>query len=521
MKIPVDVYKEYQNCVSFNSNIGLYETVKQNENFYVGNQWEGVIAPDLDKPIFNLMKRVVGYLNAMLVSDDIAVSMTAYGDADGNADADMEVIKQEISRIMENNSMYIQNRDAVRNASVDGDACFHVYFDPNIKTNNNVGEIVIELVDNTNVLFGNENCVDVQKQPFIILSSRRMLDSVKEEARQNGIKQDQIDLIQEDSDEEGNNGETYSMGGKVTVLTKYWKEKGTVHFSKSTHNVFIKEATNTELKMYPVSYMTWEKIKNCYHGQAVITGMIPNQIFINKLFAMAMKYQMEMAFPKIVYDKTRIPEWSNKIGAIGVFGDVNSAITKNLPPAEMSNQVLLLIEKTIEYTRDFLGASDTALGTVNPENTSAIIAVQKATAIPLQLPRMAYYQFVEDYIRILVDVMSVYYGVRKAFVQEADSPMTTITDYDFSTIQKYDMKLKVDIGAGAYFDELTQMQTVDNLYKNGIIKDAVTYLNSIPDKYLKNKAAIIKQAKAEQLQMAQMAQTQGLPQGEPSSLPQI
>ena len=81
------------------------------------------------------------------------------------------------------------------------------------------------MVDNTNVLFGNENCVDVQKQPFIILSSRRMLDSVKEEARQNGIKQDQIDLIQEDSDEEGNNGETYSMGGKVTVLTKYWKEK--------------------------------------------------------------------------------------------------------------------------------------------------------------------------------------------------------------------------------------------------------------------------------------------------------
>ncbi|MFQ7004766.1 MAG: hypothetical protein ACLRRT_14530 [Ruthenibacterium lactatiformans] len=41
----------------------------------------------------------------------------------------------------------------------------------------------------------------------------------------------------------------------------------------------------------------------------------------------------------------------------------------------------------IEYTRDTMGASDAALGNVTPDNTSAIIAVQKATSMPLELQR--------------------------------------------------------------------------------------------------------------------------------------
>ena len=46
---PEEIFQEYQKGIDYKSRIGLYETVQQNENFYLGKQWEGVNAPDLDK----------------------------------------------------------------------------------------------------------------------------------------------------------------------------------------------------------------------------------------------------------------------------------------------------------------------------------------------------------------------------------------------------------------------------------------------------------------------------------------
>lgn len=49
---PAEIWAEYEQGKSYNqlSDVDLYNTVRQNENFYIGKQWEGVRAPDLDKP---------------------------------------------------------------------------------------------------------------------------------------------------------------------------------------------------------------------------------------------------------------------------------------------------------------------------------------------------------------------------------------------------------------------------------------------------------------------------------------
>ena len=36
------VFELYDKGVQFNQNIELYENVENNENFYIGKQWEGV-----------------------------------------------------------------------------------------------------------------------------------------------------------------------------------------------------------------------------------------------------------------------------------------------------------------------------------------------------------------------------------------------------------------------------------------------------------------------------------------------
>ena len=212
-----------------------------------------------------------------------------------------------------------------------------------------------------------------------------------------------------------------------------------------------------------------------------------------------MEHVKKMAFPKIAYNRALLPGgWSNRAGeAIPVNGDPNLALCANLGGADMSNQVISLIEKTISYTRDTMGASDAALGNIRPDNTSAIIAVQKSAQMPLELQRMAFYDFVEQYIRIFLEIMRVDYGLRYVNTsnQEGESfPQLT----DFSQLEYLQLKLDVDVGAGSFWSELAQVQTIDNLLQNGIISDPITYLDSIPDGYIKNKAKMIAKLKEQQ-----------------------
>ena len=66
---------EYQRATAYKQRIGLYETVRQNENFFLGRQWEGVNAPDLEKPVNNIIRRIVTYAIAQIVSDDVSASL--------------------------------------------------------------------------------------------------------------------------------------------------------------------------------------------------------------------------------------------------------------------------------------------------------------------------------------------------------------------------------------------------------------------------------------------------------------
>ena len=52
---PEAIWQEYQKGMQFNQNMQLYDTVKKNENFYLGKQWEGLNAPDLEQPVLNIL----------------------------------------------------------------------------------------------------------------------------------------------------------------------------------------------------------------------------------------------------------------------------------------------------------------------------------------------------------------------------------------------------------------------------------------------------------------------------------
>lgn len=506
---PEGVWAEYQRGINYNTEILLYERVERNENFFNGNQWIGLKAPDIETPTLNFLERVVTYFIAMLVSDDVGINIKSFK---GGMEADIvdNVLQKEIERVIERTKAKTLHRDIIRDAAVDGDGFFFLRFDPNVETGQeSLGEICIETINNTDVIFGNPYDRNVQSQPYILIVQRRQVNSVKMEAREDGNPE--WDLIQADSAayptfEDAINDDL------VTVITKLWfdKETQSVHWCKCTENVMLKDDIDLGYKLYPIAMFNWKKVRNSYHGVPAITdGVIHNQIYVNTMWALFNIQTKKATFPTIFYDRTKIDRWDNRAGAaIATVGSPDQSVAMNFKPADFSRQAVEIVQMTIDYTKEFMGASDAALGNVKPENTSAIIAVQKASAVPLELQRLGFYQFVEDYVRIIIDMICTDYGLRESIYAPEALDEETRTLVDFSLIKPDLLDLSIDIGSSAYFSELTQIQTADNLFANGVIQDAELYLESIPDKYIKNKDKIIESIQA----MKQQQMMQAMPQ---------
>lgn len=496
-KKPSGIWQEYQKALQFNESIDLVEKVKNNENFFLGRQWEGVNAPDLDKPVFNILKRVVNYFIAMLVSDDIGLRLGLFNRVEDSVSRIMlRVTERQIRQIMEFNRFGALSRGILRDAAVDGDGVMHVFFNPDRKSGHPdmPGLIELEAIDNTSIYFGNPQVGNVQKQPYILIEYRRLVDEVKAEMKEMGRPKADIDAIRPDSAQHDLFAEDERIyDDKVTVILKYWKENGKIHYLKTTENTIVKPETKTDMTLYPICFMNWERVKNCYHGQSIIEGLIPNQMAINKLSALAQRFIRQQAFPRVFYDETKLDRWVEGIAPIAVRGDPTRIVSTDTHNISMSSQVGEYIDKYVSLTKDLMGASDAALGNVQPDNTSAIIAVQKATAVPLELVRQSYYQFVEDFVRICVDQMRIFYG-KRTVVTEDDAGADQEVTFDFSTLSDYVLEFNVDIGTAAYWSEMTSIQSLDNLFAKQLV-DPVTYLESVPSSAIPNKAKIVEKAK--------------------------
>lgn len=505
------VWDEYQTGVRFNESLNLYEQVKQNENFFIGRQWEGVKAKKLIKPQFNILRRVVNLFVSLVVSDSITANIRPFIAEDSDETARFtKIISAEFDRIFEMCKMNDQNRMALRNAAVHGDTAAYFYLDPDADSGQEAeGRICCEIIDTTEIIPANPYSADIQKQRFLILSSRREVDEVREDARANGVPADQLHLIQGDANGEDKTAMGLPDTGRVTVLLKLWKENGTVHAIKTTQNCIVMPERDTEYTLYPVAFLRWEAVRNQFHGMGAIAGEIPNQIFINKMYAYTMAALERNAFPTIIYNKKALPNGlsDDPTAAYGVSGEPDKALFVQTGVHNVSGQISEFIDKTIAYTRDTMGASDAALGNIKPDNTSAIIAVQKASATPLELQKMAFYQFVEDYVRVLIDMIATDYGTRTVSYTD-DNGEENITQFDFSALKGMHLRVNVDIGSAAMWSEVSQMQTMDNLFAKQIVSDPVLYLESIPDGVLTNKGALIAHLKQQRAQMEEMAQAQ-------------
>ena len=316
-----------------------------------------------------------------------------------------------------------------------------------------------------------------------------------------------------------------AFGEPVVKTRDVMRRVERVHVTKATRDAVIFEDVDTGLSRYPIAWGNWERQKNQYHGRALVTGLVPNQIFINMMFAMAMRHLQLMGFPKTVYNADLIGNWSNEIGqAIGVRGlqpgQSISQVAYNLQPADMSNQILTVIDRAIAYTKDCMGATDAQLGNVKPDNTSAIMVLQSNAEVPLENIRAGLHEWIEDIGAILLDMMGAYYGerpvVREKELEEpvigadgnpvigADGRMETrkvvrrvMEPFDFGVFRQLWLRVRADVGAASQFSEIATTQTLDNLRAAGVL-DIVQYLERVPERLIPRKQELIEALKKQE-----------------------
>lgn len=482
-----------------------YDMVDTNWEMFKGNQYVNSHASsEMPKPVFNIIKRIITFFVAMLTASPVKVSFSqiamATEDDEVNEDAvteeDLELLNAEFENFAERVKLQSKVRDSYKDGAITGDFAWHLYFDPDKKPYDGKygdaeGEICMEVVDGVNVYLANPNNRNLQDQSYVLISGRDMIEDLQAEYKQHN-KDDY--KLQSDNDTEYQAGydsrieiEDLDGTGKATYVIMYEKktveekdEDGNkrkvtkVFVTKSIAEVNIYENVDIGLSMYPVVMDNWERQKNNYHGLALCTSIVPNQIFINRMFAAVMLHLLKSAFPKAVYDKNRITNWTNRIdGAIGVNmqpGENIKSIAGYLAPGTMSPQIIQVIDLAWSYTKETLGANDAMLGDVNPEQASgaAISVTAKQSAIPLTGPRDNMYDALECLGNIFQDMVSAYYGIRPV-AKDADDGGKEVVMYDFTKLKAAYLKTKVDVGSTTPYDEMADQLTAERYLQDGHI----------------------------------------------------
>lgn len=480
------IWKQYQRGKEYLENKELYTIADINHKFYIGEQWdENAKKLKQPLPVMNIIKPICDYKIGVVAQNNMIINYSSENFSNQEmekdeigisfkeiADKTMELLNKYARKAWENNNMEAEMWNIVKEACIGGTSIAYFYYKDNKE--------VMEIVDNNNIYFSDENDKDIQSQDYILITFRRPVEQIKQEAKKNGLDTAIIQQIKADKDIDeqiGNKIEVETEDGKALCILKLYKKNGTVHMMKSTKNVIYVEETNLNLTYYPLAKLCWIDEKGSSRGRGEPQSLINNQKEINKTLARRLLAVTMTAYPKLAYLKNAIsnPNSLDKVGvAIGIEGNSVqniSSVIDYLRPVQISPDAKQINDELQTNTKELAGAGDVALGTVNPEAVSgrAIIAVRDASTIPLNSQVSKYHKFVEDIARIWFDLWQNAVTEEKQVIIEQKNEETGKIDTIAQSIpkellQRLKVNIRIDISNANPYSKYAQEQTIENLF---------------------------------------------------------
>lgn len=494
------IWQEYQKGVDYNRRKGIYTDTEQNYAFYHGDQWRGAKTGDIKPITLNVIKPIVKYKLGVINQNGYAICFNP-----NNFDnPDMLQEMQELCKNLSKNADLVWEREQIDNKirEVMKDSCINSEGIAYNFFNEQENKIEVEIIDKNNIYYGNEADSDIQSQPYIILSFRRTVISVKEEAERNGMSKEEIDNIVADNEIEeqaGYDGSNQEISDMCLVLLKLYKKNGILHSKKCTKYATIQKEIPHNTKLYPIAHMIWEDVKGSARGVGEVKYNIANQIEINKT-AMRRAIAVKLgAYPRAIVNTSFIDNLSdlNKVGATikinnGGVDDVRKQVGY-LNPTNMSSDSKYLQDELLKNTQELAGAGDTVTGNVDPTQASgkAILAVQQSAQQPLNEQLNKFKTFLEDMARIWFDIWQAYETegltiLKTEQVQETDEfgNINTIEreipyKIPYEVLQKLKVNIKVDVTPKSAYDRFAVEQSLENL----MLQQKITfeeYVDALP-----------------------------------------
>lgn len=524
------VEQQYKEGLSYKKQMGFLDNWAEYERFASGNQWPTTTekTKNLPRPTFNIINRIQKFKVSSVMNENIKMVFTAEQTEEGEpefegaerftryADTTWEKIKQDKL-----------NEEVLESGANIGTGVYHYYWDNNKHGGNKVkyqGEICGEVIDPVNFFPGNPQANDVQKQPYIIITHRDLVENVRKEAIENKVSKEIAQLIKADSE---TTDQAYDMAqqeikgsDKLTVLTKYWKQEGKIYFMKVAGSVVVKPATNTNLKRYPLVVLQWERRKRSIFGIGDTEGLIPNQKAINFLMAMQLLSVQLTGWPKLIVDRALVKQKpTNTPGEViqvdgGATGNIGNAI-QYMNPGNISNHAGGLVESFMQYTKEVTGANESAMGEQQSAqmNATAIMLLQKASDVPIESIKRRFYQAMEDVGLVWLDMWTTYFNTARAVTVKDDEDEKYVDNFRGTDYANVDMNLKIDIGPSSNYSETLMMTSLDKLFDGGhiLIDD---YLMYAPKNVIPFKDRLLKKVQERQQQQQMMEQQQAQMQGQ-------
>lgn len=473
-ELKTDIWRKFELSKEYEDKKGLLKRTERNWNFFVGNQWKGLNSFGEELPVLNFIKTIVQYKISSVAQN----AMTAYY-------SDME-LRPELNEVYKNLNLYWRqcwekskmnemSWRMLKSASIQGDTYMY-WSDGNTLS-------PPQILPNTSVHFGDENVDNIQEQPYIIVEERWSLEEARKLAKENHVSESDLQLIQADDNTDRMLYNKTEVTDKVTVLLYMERdENGIIKTGRSTESVIIEplEAKvnqsgvgeiKGELTVYPIINYVWEALPNSARGVGEVEMLIPNQLELNKTLARRSMAVKMGAYPRMAYDATAVsnPEDLDKVGApIAVQGGSAQSINQMiayLNPANISSDALQLSNDLLQTTKDLAGASDYALGNINPEQASgtAIIAVRDQSQVPLNEQVARYKQFVEDVSILWIDLWIVFNhdGITfEAEDEQGNKEVVTLSQEDLKNLKP---TVQIDVSPDNQWTKLAEQQSLDTL----------------------------------------------------------
>jgi hypothetical protein len=492
-----ETWELYLKGQNFMRQLHIFTDTDKNYRMFSGNQWEGAKIEGIENAQYNFIETIVNYkvstINQNLYTINYSSENYEKKRFYKTAEETCKLLNRKAGKVWEKDQMDYKIRVLSEDSCVNDEGIMYVNYDTETQSPVN------EIISKNNIQYGNENNPDIQSQPYIILSKRVAVKELKEQLQAEGKETKYIVGDTENYEQAGQSAKQ-EKDPMCTIVTKLWKEKGKVHYSKATKYVDIVKDENTDLTLYPVAHFNWKEKKGSARGEGEVRYLIPNQLELNKTLARMLLSTKQNAYPtKIVnIEKISNPSAINQVGGVikvsgGASVDDVNKVFNTIAPAQMSQDVAKTMSDLIGITRELKNSSEIATGGINPEDASgkAILAVQQASQQPMTKQLIGLKMCIEDIARIWLDMWVTYTPEGMELEETETDPetgekSTTIKQVPASVLEKLKASVKIDISPTSPYDKYAREMSLENLFKAGYFNpqklgELKLYAEALPD----------------------------------------